>query len=265
MGHMRHKIVRENDPGPGVSVSTFSRDYARGSNVAVHAHLSDQLIYASRGVMQVASGQNRWIIPPHFGLWIPARIPHQIRMPEPVSMRTLYLRPGLAGFLPSCAVLHIGPFLRELIFEIVRTGSLRTRNVVERALRVILVAHLRQASSVPTGVAVPQDPRALKVAQTVIANPALRQSLVSICASAGVGVRTLERTYRREIGMDFESWRRQVRLMKAIELLVAGQSVKQVAFSVGYQDTSGFVDLFRKTFGTTPKMWISTLGGLGFR
>ena len=56
--------------------------------------------------------------------------------------------------------------------------------------------------------------------------------------------------------MDFESWRRQVRLMKGIELLVAGRSVKEVAYAVGYRQASAFVQLFRKTMGTTPKAWV---------
>jgi AraC-like DNA-binding protein len=47
--------------------------------------------------------------------------------------------------------------------------------------------------------------------------------------------------------------------MKAIEILVSGGSVKQAAFSVGYQEPSAFVALFRVSFGTTPKAWISAL------
>src|SRR2546422_875725 len=162
---MRQVLVKENDPPRGVSISTLARDYPRGSNVSLHAHYSEQLVYASCGVMEVASSQSVWLIPPHFALWIPARIPHQIRMPE-------------------------------------------------------------------------------------------RDSLASLCKSVGVGVRTLQRAFRRDIGMDFESWRRQVRLMKAVELLVAGRSVKEVAFLVGYQEPSAFVALFRGAFGDTPKKWV---------
>jgi AraC-like DNA-binding protein len=102
----------------------------------------------------------------------------------------------------------------------------------------------------------------LCIAQTVMENPALRSSLASMCASAGVSVRTLQRAFRRCVGIDFESWRRQVRLMKAVELLVSGHSVKEVAFLVGYQEPTAFVALFRATFGTTPKAWISTLDSL---
>jgi AraC-like DNA-binding protein len=57
----------------------------------------------------------------------------------------------------------------------------------------------------------------------------------------------------------FEIWRRQARLMKAIERLVAGHPVKQVAYDVGYRRTSAFVEMFRHTMGTTPKTWTSAL------
>jgi len=46
--------------------------------------------------------------------------------------------------------------------------------------------------------------------------------------------------------------------MKAIELLVAGRSLKEVAFGVSYRQPSAFVKAFQ-TFGTTPKAWISGL------
>jgi AraC-like DNA-binding protein/quercetin dioxygenase-like cupin family protein len=256
---IRRLLVKENDPTPGVSVATHSREYPRGSRIPAHAHGSHQLVYASRGVMEVSSGQSLWKIPPHFGLWIPARTPHQIRMPEAVSMRTLYLRPARTKLPASCRVLHIGTFLRELIIEIVRVGRLRVHNRIECALRDLLMAELERATPVPTGIMFPADLRARNVAQIVVKDPRCPVSLKSMCASAGVSVRTLERTFRREVGTDFECWRRQVRLMKAIELLVVGCRVKEVAFAVGYQHPGAFVALFRETFGTTPKAWVSAL------
>ena len=51
--------------------------------------------------------------------------------------------------------------------------------------------------------------------------------------------------------------------MKALELLVSGQSVKEVAFRIGYRQPSAFVEMFRRTLGTTPKAWIAALEKLG--
>ena len=261
MSIMRHtvKLVRENDPGRGVSISTLARQYPRGSSVPPHAHGSDQLVYASHGVMQVSSGRSMWVIPPQFCIWVPARTLHRIRMPEPVSMRTLYLRRGIAPLPSVCRVLPVGHLLREIIFEIVRLGHLRIADRSECALCQVLVRELEQASPLPTEIALPRDQRALAVAHAVIDGLAVRKPLASQCASAGLSVRTLERIFRREVGTDFETWRRNVRLMRAVELLVSGSSVKEAAFDVGYQQPNPLVALFRQTFGKTPKSWISTL------
>jgi len=48
-------------------------------------------------------------------------------------------------------------------------------------------------------------------------------------------------------------------LTKAVELLVAGRSVKEAAFGVGYQESKALVARFRETFGLTPKAWMSAI------
>jgi hypothetical protein len=253
--------LTEYDPKPGVSIATLAYEYRAGFQVPEHAHGSDQLIYAIRGVMEVASGQGLWLIPPHFGLWLPARTRHSIRMPAAVSMRTLYVRPGLAR-LPECTVIHVSPLLRELIVEAVRIGKLRTRQHHERALRDLLLLHLQKACPMPTGVILPKDPRARAVAESVLRDPGQSVLAVALCAEAGASVRTIERKFRAEVGSDFETWRRQVRLMKALELLVEGLPVKEVAFRVGYRLSGTFVEMFRRTLGTTPRVWTAALGRL---
>jgi AraC-like DNA-binding protein/mannose-6-phosphate isomerase-like protein (cupin superfamily) len=261
---LRHiKILTEYDPKRGVSVATLAYEYPTGFQVPDHAHRSDQLIYAIRGVMQVSSGQSMWVIPPHFALWIPAQTDHRIHMPSAVSMRTLYFRPGLVcGLSPRCSVLHVTPLLRELIVETVHIGQLRMRNMHERAICDLTVFYLTKASPVPTFVTLPTEKRALSVAQAVLANPSLFRTLADLCAHFAVSVRTVQRTFRREVGTDFASWRRQVRLTKAVELLVSGCSVKEVAFAVGYRQSSAFVEAFRRIFGETPKAWTLSLAKL---
>ena len=69
----------------------------------------------------------------------------------------------------------------------------------------------------------------------------------------------MERIFQKEVGMSFEAWRRQVRLMKAIELLVEGCPVKGVAATVGYRQPGAFIELFRNTLGMTPKSWASAV------
>lgn len=257
---MRHADLRQYDPKPGVSIATLAYEYPAGYNIPEHVHGSDQLIHATRGVMEISADQSLWLTPPHLAVWIPGGTRHRIRMPSAVSMRTLYLRRGLLPRAPeNCTVLYISPLFRELVVEAVRIGQLRTRNPLHCALRALILSQLRIASPVPTFVRLPEDSRALGVAEAFIANQADAPPLDALCRKVGVSVRTIQRTFRREVGMSFEFWRRQLRLMKGIELLVAGRSVKMVAAEVGYRQPSAFVELFRQTLGMTPRKWIAKL------
>jgi AraC-like DNA-binding protein len=257
---MRHIPVTQYDPKRGVSISTLAYEYPAGHNVPEHAHGSDQLIYATQGVMEISAGQSLWMPPPHLAVWIPAGTRHRIRMPGAVSMRSLYLRRGLLPHAPEmCTVLHISPLFRELVIEAVRIGQLRTTNHLHRALRDLILAQLRKTAPVPMFVRLPEDSRALGVAGAFIAGQADAPSLDALCRKVGVSVRTIQRTFRKEVGTTFEFWRRQVRLMKGIELLVAGCSVKAVAAEVGYRQPSAFIEVFRQTLGMTPRTWVAAL------
>jgi AraC-like DNA-binding protein len=258
---MRRGILREYDPKPGCSVSSLSYEYPRGFCVPQHAHASDQLIYAIRGLMEVSASRKLWLIPPHLAIWIPARTWHRIRMPNRASMRTLYFRVGIVRRSPACAVLHVSSLLRELVLEAVRSKELRASNALHRSLRDLIAAQLRSAPEIPVSVMLPTDPRALRFAQNLM--PRLENStlLTDACRIAGASVRTMERIFQREVGMSLESWRRQVRLMKSVELLVEGCPVKEVAAEVGYRQPSAFIELFRQTLGVTPKAWTSAALG----
>jgi AraC-like DNA-binding protein len=177
-----------------------------------------------------------------------------------VSMRTLYLRLGTADKMQNrCAVLHVTPLLRELIVEAVRLGRLRSGDALHAALRTLIIATLHSAMSVPMRLVMPEDRRAAAVATATMAEPINNRSFKALCDKAGASARTIERLFQREVGTSFETWRRQARLMKAIELLVGGYSVKETSHKVGYRQTGAFVTMFRDTFGKTPKSWISSL------
>jgi methylphosphotriester-DNA--protein-cysteine methyltransferase len=68
------------------------------------------------------------------------------------------------------------------------------------------------------------------VAHALIANQSDNPSLAVALRRAGASVRTIERVFRSEVGTDFATWRRQARLMKAVELLVAGSSGQASGF-----------------------------------
>jgi AraC-like DNA-binding protein len=60
--------------------------------------------------------------------------------------------------------------------------------------------------------------------------------------------------------MPFATWRRQVRMLAALERLAAGESVGTVAFAVGYESVSAFIAAFTRSHGATPGRWFRSDG-----
>ncbi|NUQ61515.1 MAG: helix-turn-helix transcriptional regulator [Pirellulales bacterium] len=64
----------------------------------------------------------------------------------------------------------------------------------------------------------------------------------------------LARLFRRERGMSFGDYLRELRLRKAAELLSrTAAPVQRIAARVGYKDPSRFASHFRRRFGLTPR------------
>jgi len=99
------------------------------------------------------------------------------------------------------------------------------------------------------------------VCNAILATPADPRDIDDWAKIAGMGRRTFTRAFRQETGMGLAVWRQQVRLMEALSMLAAGASITQVAFDVGYESTSGFAAMFRRTFGVAPSQYLSASSG----
>jgi AraC-like DNA-binding protein/mannose-6-phosphate isomerase-like protein (cupin superfamily) len=242
-------------------IKTLTHDYAAGHVIPAHFHDRDQLVYASRGVMTVRTRDGTWVVPTHRAVWIPAAVPHTITMSGTVAMRTLYLRPRLAKTLPrGCCVVNVPPLLRELILNACKLASL-TKTVQWHAHLIdVIIDQLKVIETVPLQLPNPSDPRALRVAAVLIADPSDRRPLTQICKAAGASRRTVERLFQEDMGITFGKWRQQLRLMQAMRLLAEGAKVTHAALESGYSTPSAFISMFRKALGTTPTLYFKTHG-----
>jgi AraC-like DNA-binding protein len=237
-------------------VTTLSRDYPAKHVIPLHFHHRDQLVYASRGVMTVRTNVGTWVVPTHRAVWIPAPVPHSITMSGTVSMRTLYLLPRLARTLPrSCCVVNVSPLLRELILHACALPELNRKIERQRHVIDLIVDHLETIQTVSLQLPNPEDARAWRVADVLLANPGEQRSLTQVCKIVGVGRRTIERRFLEETGMTFGKWRQQLRLMQAMRLLAEGAKITHAALEAGYSTPSAFIFMFRKTLGTTPSAY----------
>jgi AraC-like DNA-binding protein/quercetin dioxygenase-like cupin family protein len=245
-------------------IRTLAVGYASGTVLERHSHPWAQLVYAFEGVMTVETGQGTWVVPSHRAVWIPAEIEHSIGMSGWVSMRTLYLEPGLARALPRrCFVLAVAPLLRELVLHAIARGPLRGDAAEHRRLAGFLVDQLRELPAAPLELPLPRDERALRVALRLRAEPGSTDSVDVYARAAGASRRTLERLFRTETGMSLGRWRQQARLLEATRLLAHGEPVTSIALEVGYESPSAFIAAFKAVLGTTPGSYYRARGAVG--
>lgn len=203
--------------------------------------------------MTVLTSDGTWVVPTYRAVWIPATTAHTIRMSGAVAMRTLYLKARLTRVLPrTCCVLNVSPLLKELILRACTFETLDKRIRSQRHLIDIIVDNLTSIQTVPLQLSSPSDPRALRIAEILLAAPGDRRPLSRLCGFAGVSKRTAERLFQDQVGTTFGKWRQQLRLMHAMRLLAEGAKVTHAALEAGYSTPSSFIFTFRKSLGTTP-------------
>jgi AraC-like DNA-binding protein len=249
----RQPAIFDRLPVSSAPIVTLSHDYAAGYVIPLHFHDRDQLVFASRGVMTVRTGDGAWVVPVNRAVWIPEKTSHSIAMSGNVAMRTLYLRPRLAVSLPrQCCVINVPALLKELILHTCDCSSLRRQVSWQSHLIDVILDELRVIEVAPLQLPLPDDPRPLRVANVLLVDPSDRRPLAQISRGSGASARTIERLFLESTGMTFGRWRQQLRLMHAIRLLAEGAKVTYVALEAGYSTPSAFIAAFRKAFGTTP-------------
>jgi AraC-like DNA-binding protein len=234
-------------------VTTLTYDFVHGHKIPEHFHPEDQLVYACRGVMTVRTADGSWVVPAQRAVWIPARIPHSIVMSGAVSMRTIYFRARLVRRLPrSCCVVNVSPVLQELILHACTYPRLSRRSRIQANLIAVIVDQLGMVRAIPLQLPSPSDTRALRVAETLQRDPSEQRSLHAVCKQAGASKRTIERLFQSETHLSLGKWRQQLRLLRSLQLLAAGEKITHAALESGYSTPSAFIAMFRKALGTTP-------------
>jgi AraC-like DNA-binding protein len=254
MSKMRQSVhVCAKLPSP---VTALSFDLAHGHAIPEHAHAEDQLVYACQGVMTVRTIAGTWVVPAQRAVWIPATTPHSLVMSGTVSMRTVYLRARMAKRLPrTCCVINVSSLLQQLILQLCRHERLSRKSRTQAHLIDVFIDQLETVQAIPLQLPTPSDARATRVAAALQQSRGNGPSLEVACQRAGGSKRTIERLFRQETRLSLGKWRQQLRLMRSLELLAAGEKIDHIAREAGYSNPSAFIAMFKKVLGTTPRRY----------
>jgi len=243
-------------------VHTLARRYGKGTRLDPHMHRESQLVFATRGTMQVTTPGGRWLVPPDRAVWVPARLEHSIDVLADIEMRTLYFdlrwlaRHRGSVSLKSEFVVRVSRLLHEAILALFDAGGDTARN--DLLVRLIL-RELHQAEDPATFIPLPHEARSRRAAELVLADPTGAHDIDELARRVGTSARTLSRLFAAETQLSFKSWCQRARMARAIERLSINPklAMKQLAADLGYASLSAFSHAFRQVTGKTPTEFLA--------
>lgn len=246
--------VRADDVPRPVVVRTDR--YPDGNRMGAHEHRKAQLVYSPDGVLRVTTDAGTFVVPPEWAVWVPSWVHHDVQASTPLTLRSVYVEAESATNLPDrCCVVSVPPLLRELILESATLPDLYEVGGPDGRLMAVILDRITALDHRPVVVPEVRDALLLPIADALTSDPADARGPDEWGRELGASGRTLSRRFLADVGMPFATWRRQVRLLAALEHLAAGEPVGAVAFAVGYESVSAFIAAFTRSLGTTPGRW----------
>ncbi|RLP77887.1 AraC family transcriptional regulator [Mycetocola tolaasinivorans] len=228
-----------------------------------HSHAVDQLMWAPGGGMRVRAGGAQWRIPGDHLVWVPAHTEHALAMVGSTALLSVYQRPEVRPEGERFArplVLPTEPLMRALFRELCAHTPEGPEAVPAERRRLsfeLLRELLGSARESHDALALPVDPRARRVAEALLRDPADPRPITDWAAGEGISAKTLLRAFAAETGFTFAQWRTRARVYRVARLLGEGSSVQDAALRVGFATSTGCIQAFRGVFGVTPAVYHS--------
>jgi len=226
--------------------------------IPFHQHRKGQLILALHGAITCEVENAMWMVPPQFAVWIPGLLPHSNKATPSARLCFLFIEPGAVSMPDRCCTLKISPLVRELILTLAERSPAEQEPATRRLVQVLFDELPRQPQE-QLQLPVSTHPKIRLMSDTMAESPAAWQTLHQWARHFAMSERNLARLVVSETGLSFRRWRHQLQLIVALQGLISGQSVQQVAQNLGYDSTKAFITMFKKGLGQTPARYVASL------
>ena len=219
-----------------------------------HSHAEAQLCGLDEGLAILETEAGAWTCPPGRCVWIPPGMVHSLRSCGKISgwMVRLNTR-GRASLPAKPRVLALSPLLKEIVIRIMTWVEDPGPNADKQRLVNVLRDEICSASQVQLHLPFPRDPALKRLATRMAeASSETAKDLAALAREVGLSERSLFRNFQKETGLSPGQWRRQMQVLRSLEMLAKGRSVTEASLEVGYESVGAFIRAFRHTFGVTP-------------
>lgn len=184
-----------------------------------------------------------------FGVWLPRGTKYSADFGSGDVICALGFEADGHPAAAGAGVIEIDTELEDLLM---RFSSPFTFEMDADRARQKIMDVVERIALTPRSLIFPVQGSARRVAEQIIADPALNRTIDDWAAWSHSSARSLQRAFVAETGASFQRWRMTARMEAAHRLLKAGKPIATVARAVGYISPSSFTRAFKAHFGFTP-------------
>ena len=255
---MKWTIIRAPYVLPPTPMTVRAQSVPARHHFPEHSHLWNQMVYAISGVLTVNTSAGSVVISPEQAVWLPTGLPHIVGSLLGAEFRSLWIADdvdsGLSKTHPT--VFSVSPLLKALIVEAYEIENDKNDSGYHNRVTELIIDQLRQSRAITEALPWPKGSALSTMCEALYADPADPRQQEEWGRELGMSGRTLARHFVAETGLSLRTWRRRLRLFRAVELLGGGLGVTQTAMELGYGSTSAFVYAFHQEMGCTPQSYM---------
>lgn len=236
----------------GIEVHEFL--YQKDDIVSPHTSLWGDFNFSLNGTLEFDIEGKYYLSPPSYGLWLPPRTEHQsLPVAHEIHYICIRLHPQFGNVLGDvCRCFSIEPFFRSLVIQILEQQKKNSSPAYLEHLLQVLFDQLKQAPAhshyLPQSIHPILAPILEQLADPDLFNLSLQQVLHSVAVSE----RHVLRLSQQELQLSLSEWRNRAKIIFAINQIRQGMTIKQLAYRLGYQHSSSFIEFFKRYTGQTP-------------
>lgn len=207
------------------------------------------------GLFQVSVRHTEYFAGPHHGIYLPPRIPHQVRASQRSSGWFVRMRmPADSVQKDSIRSIETTTLLETLVERISQWGEDWEMSDAYRYTVCLLIEELLAIPDADCRLQWPEEDDLLLVAHALRDSHGWR-TLEELATASGLPKRTLTRRYREATGVSVGEWTIRLRVFRAMRMLSAGKTLSDVAVELGYESPGAFAKQFKLRTGFAPKIY----------
>lgn len=247
------------DPNnPPADVFFGHQEFLPDTSTPTHTHPWGQLQLISGGILELDVEGERFLTPSQYAIWVPPTLSHASYMRRSLSYCSVNITRPLADRLPSTpTLLTVTPLIQAIVNEFRQAKKTCADTPELKRLIDVLMDQLISATASTLFLPSSRDKLLAPILQGLEKNPCDNRTLAQWATIVHTTERTLARHCKRELGMSFTEWRQRIRYLHSLDLLKEQYSVKEIALTLGYHQTSPFIAMFKKHAGCTPEQYRS--------